>query len=143
GNISGPNGVVFDPVLKQVWAGDGDSTVKVIDTASNPARIIATISTGGQRRADELTVDPRDGLVLVGNNADRPTFVSLISTKPDHSVVAKIEMPDATDGIDQPVWVPETGMFYASVPVWKDDKNHGGLAVIDPKTAKLVKVIPI
>ena len=143
GNISGPNGVAFDPVQKQIWAGDGDSTVKVIDVVSNPAKVVATISTGGQRRADELTVDPRDGLVLVGNNADRPSFVSLISTKPDHPVVAKIEMPDATDGIDQPVWVPETGMFYASVPVWKEDKAHGGLAVIDPKTMKFTKLIPV
>ncbi len=143
GNISGPNGVAFDPMLKQLWAGDGDSTVKVIDVAATPPKVIATVSTGGQRRADELTVDPRDGLVLVGNNADRPSFVSLISTKPGHAVVAKIEMPDASDGIDQPVWAPETGMFYASVPVWKDDKSHGGLAVIDPKTLKLVKVIPI
>ena len=143
GNISGPNGVAFDPVQKQIWTGDGDSTVKVIDVSVTPAKIVATIQTGGQRRADELTVDPRDGLVLIGNNADKPTFVSLISTKPDHAVVAKIEMPDATDGIDQPVWVPETGMFYASVPVWKEDKNHGGLAVIDPKSLKFTKLIPI
>jgi hypothetical protein len=67
----------------------------------------------------------------------------LISTKPDHSVVAKIVMPDATDGIDQTTYVPETGMFYASVPVWKEEKNHGGLAVFDPKTLKFVKLIPI
>jgi DNA-binding beta-propeller fold protein YncE len=143
GNISGPNGVAFDPSLKQLWVGDGDSTVKVIDVASTPAKIVASISTGGQRRADELTIDPRDGLVLVGNNADRPSFVTVISTRPDHAVLAKIVMPDASDGIDQPTWLPETGLFYASVPVWKDDKNHGGLAVIDPKTLKFVKLIPI
>lgn len=143
GNLSGPNGVAFDPILKQLWVGDGDSTVKVIDVASTPARIIATVPTGGQRRADELTVDPQDGLVLVGNNAERPiTYVTLISTKPDHAIT-KIEMPEATDGIDQPTWIPETGMFYASVPVWKDEKNHGGLAVIDPKSRKMVKLIPI
>jgi hypothetical protein len=117
--------------------------VKVIDVASTPAKIIATISTGGQRRADELTLDPRDGLILVGNNSDKPSFVTLISTKPGHAVVAKIVMPDATDGIDQPTWLPETGLFYASVPVWKDDKSHGGLAVIDPKTLQFSKLIPI
>src|SRR5882672_3235621 len=143
GNMSGPNGLAFDREKHQLWVGDGDSTVKVIDVASNPAKIIATINTGGQRRADELTVDTKDGLVLIGNNADKPTFVSFISTKPDHSVVAKIEMPDATDGIDQPTYVPETGLFYASVPVWKEEKNHGGLAVFDPKTLKFVKLIPI
>jgi DNA-binding beta-propeller fold protein YncE len=142
-NMSGPNGLAFDPEKHQLWVGDGDSTVKVIDLAANPAKIIATINTGGQRRADELTVDTKDGLVLIGNNADKPTFVSFISTKPDHAVVAKIEMPDATDGIDQPTYVPETGLFYASVPVWKEEKNHGGLAVFDPKTLKFVKLIPL
>jgi DNA-binding beta-propeller fold protein YncE len=140
--MSGPNGVALDADKHQLWVGDGDSTVKVIDLTVNPAKLIATISTGGQRRADELTVDSKDGLVLIGNNADKPTFVSLISTK-DYKVVAKIEMPDATDGIDQPTYVPETGMFYASVPVWKEEKNHGGLAVIDPKTLKFVKLIPL
>ena len=142
-NMSGPNGLAFDPDKHQLWVGDGDSTVKVIDLNANPAKIVATIKTGGERRADELTLDPKDGLVLIGNNADRPTFVSLISTKPDHAVVAKIVMPDATDGIDQTTYVPETGLFYASVPVWKEEKNHGGLAVFDPKTLKFVKLIPI
>jgi sugar lactone lactonase YvrE len=142
-NISGPNGVAFDAEKKQLWVGDGDSTVKIVDIAANPAKIIATVNTGGQKRADELTVDTKDGLVLVGNNADRPTFVSFISTAADHRVVAKIEMPDATNGIDQPNFVPETGLFYASVPVWKDQKNHGGLAVFDPKTLKFLRLIPI
>ncbi len=141
--LSGPNGVAFDPQKKQLWAADGDSTVKVIDVAANPPKIIASINTGGQKRADELGIDTKDGLVLVGNNAEKPTYVTFISTKPDHAIVGKLEMPDASDGIDQPLYVPETGMFYASVPIWKEDKNHGGLAVIDPKTLKMVKLIPI
>ena len=57
--------------------------------------------------------------------------------------MAKIEMPDASDGIDQPLYVPETGLFYASVPIWKEDKKKGGLAVFDPKTLKMTKLIPI
>jgi DNA-binding beta-propeller fold protein YncE len=141
--LSGPNGLAFDPQKHELWAADGDSTVKVIDVAANPPKIVASISTGGQKRADELGIDTKDGLVLVGNNADKPSYVTFISTKPDHAIMAKIEMPDASDGIDQPLYVPETGMFYASVPIWKEDKNHGGLAVIDPKTLKMVKLIPI
>ena len=141
--LSGPNGLAFDPQKHELWAADGDSTVKVIDVAANPPKIVAVINTGGQKRADELGLDPKDGLVLVGNNADKPSYVTLISTKPDHAIVAKIEMPDASDGIDQPLYVEETGMFYASVPVWKEDKRHGGLAVFDPKTLKMVKLIPI
>jgi DNA-binding beta-propeller fold protein YncE len=141
--LSGPNGLAFDATQKQLWAADGDSTVKVIDVAADPPKIIASISTGGQRRADELGVDSQDGVVLVGNNADKPSFVTFISTKPDHAILAKIEMPDASDGIDQPLYVPQTGLFYASVPVWKEDKKKGGLAVFDPKTLKMTKLIPI
>ena len=107
--LSGPNGVAFDPQKKQLWAADGDSTVKVIDVAANPPKIVASISTGGQKRADELGIDTKDGLVLVGNNADQPSYITLISTKPDHAIMAKIEMPDASDGIDQPLYVEETG----------------------------------
>ncbi len=141
--LSGPNGVAFDPQKKQLWAADGDSTVKVIDVAANPPKIVASISTGGQKRADELGIDTRDGLVLVGNNAEKPSYVTFISTKPDHAIVGKLEMPDASDGIDQPLYVPQTGMFYASVPVLKEQKNHGGLAVFDPKTRKMTRLIPL
>jgi DNA-binding beta-propeller fold protein YncE len=142
-NISGPNGLAFDATKHELWVGDGDSTLKVIDVAANPPKVVAVVSTGGQKRADELAVDSKDGIVLVGNNADRPSFVTLVSTKPDHAILAKLEMPDASDGIDQPIYVAETGLFYASVPIWKEEKNHGGLAVIDPKTLKFVKLIPI
>ncbi len=141
--LSGPNGLAFDPQKKELWAADGDSTVKVIDVAANPPKIVASISTGGQKRADELGIDTKDGLVLVGNNADKPSYVTFISTKPDHTIMGKIEMPDASDGIDQPLYVAETGMFYASVPVLKEEKNHGGLAVFDPKTLKMTRLIPL
>jgi DNA-binding beta-propeller fold protein YncE len=140
--LSGPNGLAFDASRHELWAADGDSTVKVIDVAADPPKIVASINTGGQKRADELGVDPVDGVVLVGNNAEKPTYVTFISTK-DHSILGKLEMPDASDGIDQPLYVRETGMFYASVPIWKEQKTHGGLAVIDPKTFKMVKLIPI
>ena len=141
--LSGPNGLAFDPQKHELWAADGDSTVKVIDVAADPPKIVATISTGGQKRADELGIDTKDGVVLVGNNADKPSYVTFISTKPDHAILAKVEMPDASDGIDQPLYVPETGLFYASVPIWKEEKNHGGLAVLDPKTFKMLRLIPI
>jgi DNA-binding beta-propeller fold protein YncE len=141
--LSGPNGLAFDTEKRQLWAADGDSTVKVIDVTADPPKIIASINTGGEKRADELGVDSRDGLVLIGNNAEKPTYVTFVSTKPDHAVLAKVEMPDASDGIDQPLFVPQTGLFYASVPIWKEDKRHGGLAVFDPKTLKMTKLIPI
>ena len=50
-------------------------------------------------------------------------------------------MPDATDGIDQPLYVPQTGLFYSSVPDWKEDNKQGGVAVIDPKTMKMPRLV--
>src|SRR5262245_63271102 len=45
GNQSGPNGIALDPSRHELWVGDGDSTVKVIDVTANPAKLVATIST--------------------------------------------------------------------------------------------------
>jgi len=141
-SVSGPDGVVALPERKEVWAGDGDSTVKVIDVSVDPARLVATFSTGGKARVDEMAYDPKDGLVLAANNADKPAFVSLISTK-DRSVVAKVVIGEASDGIEQPAYVPETGLFYFSVPILSGDKTHGAVAVFDPQSMKVQKFIPV
>jgi len=143
GNMSGPNGVALDPTKKELWVGDGDSTAKVVDLKSNPPKIVDTIKLGGQKRADELGVDTKDGVVLVFNNADRPTFGTFISTKPGHKILGKLEIPDATDGVEQPQYVKQTGLFYMSVPAWKDDRNLGGVGIVDPKTMKLLRVATI
>src|SRR6516225_4222383 len=50
-NLSGPDGVVVVD-HKEVWAGDGDSRVKVIDLATGT--FVTTISTGGKFRVDEM-----------------------------------------------------------------------------------------
>jgi len=41
----GPSGVLVIPGLNQAWAGDGDSTIKVVDLQSQ--KVVDTISTGG------------------------------------------------------------------------------------------------
>ncbi|HYL34403.1 MAG TPA: hypothetical protein VEV17_00670, partial [Bryobacteraceae bacterium] len=61
--ISGPNGVVAIPLLNQLYVGDGDSTVKVVDLAAKA--VVATISTGGKCRADELAYDPQDHIIMI------------------------------------------------------------------------------
>jgi len=66
-----------------------------------------------------------------------------VSTKPGHKILGKIEFPDATDGVEQTQYVTQTGMFYSSVPEWKEDSNKGGVAIIDPKTMKLVEMVAI
>lgn len=144
-NVSGPDGVVIVD-HKQIWAGDGDSTMKIIDIASR--KIIDTISTGGKFRVDEMTWDSRDHLVAAANNADAPPFVTVFDTKTDQ-IVGKITFdgtngtPDATNGIEQPQWSSQTGMIYVSVPQVGSDPATGGLAVIDPHTLKVVTTFPV
>jgi DNA-binding beta-propeller fold protein YncE len=138
---SGPNGVVTANGGTEIWAGDGDSTVKVINAKT--MKIVDSISTGGKGRADEVGFDPKDQVFIVGNPADEPPFLTLISTKPGHKIIGKIVVERASDGIEQPQYYPGDGMFYVDVPELDKDKAKGALAVVDPKTAKLVKLLPV
>jgi DNA-binding beta-propeller fold protein YncE len=138
-NVSGPDGIVPVPRQQELWAGDGDSTVKVLDLRSRS--IVATISTGGGKRADELDYDEADDVILVTNPDDDPAFVTFISTK-TRTVLGKLTFPEATDGVEQPLWNPATKLFYLAVP---ETKTHPGgeIAVIDPKAMKVTTVFPV
>ena len=127
-NTSGPDGVVVTVSNKELWAGDGDSTVKVVDLVAN--KVVATISTGGKFRADEMAYDPKDNVLIAANNADDPPFATIFSVA-GRTVIKKITFPNATNGAEQPQYDPATGMFYLSVPATV--ANPGGeIAVIDP-----------
>jgi hypothetical protein len=151
-NTSGPDGVLIRD-HREIWVGDGDSTVKVFDVAgcdesSTPTHTIAT-GTSADNRADEMCYDPRNNLVMVANNAASPPFATLISTT-SYSVVAKITFdgtngaPKATNGIEQCQWNPRTSRFYITVPgVETPDNGHGVVAVISPHTKTVVKTIDI
>jgi YVTN family beta-propeller protein len=136
---SGPNGVLV--AGKEIWVGDGDSTVKVIDAKT--LKITDTIKTGGEARADELGYDPKDGIIAIANNADEPPFLTFISTKPGHKILGKLVMEHFTDGMEQTAYNPADGLFYTDVPELDKDKTKGALMVTDPKTAKVVKMIPV
>src|SRR5262245_53096565 len=152
--ISGPDGVLIRD-SREIWAGDGDSTVKVFDVAgcdgtTSPKQ---TIHTGveADKRADELCYDPVDQLILVANNAAEPPFATLISTLgPTYVPVARITFngtngaPKSTNGIEQCQWSPRTGLFYITVPGVKDpNTGEGVVAVISPQSQKVVNVFPI
>jgi hypothetical protein len=145
--LSGPDGVVVVG-HREVWAGDGDSTVKVIDIAT--FQVIASISTGGAFRVDEMAYDQRDHIIAVANNADTPPFVTLIDTD-TRQIIGKITFdgtngtPDATTtGIEQPQWSAATGLFYISVPqITPDDPAQGGVSVIDPQSQSVVATFPV
>jgi hypothetical protein len=60
-----------------------------------------------------------------------------------HKILGKLEIPEATNGIEQPQYVAQTGLFYASLPAWKDDRNMGGVAIFDPKNFRMLRVATI
>ena len=136
--------LVIQP-YNQLWAGDGDSTVKVIDLNTNRVDVISTF---GSARADEMAYDPGDRIVAVANNADDPPFISLISTQRPRRVLSRIAF-DAKlaagfgalsfpGGIEQPVWNAHNRRFYVSIPsIQFAAGTKGGIAVIDPRTTKV------
>jgi DNA-binding beta-propeller fold protein YncE len=141
--ISGPNGVVM--TAAELWAGDGDSTVKIFDRAS--LMIIAAIPTGGTTRLDEMESDPADRIFIGVNNSETPPFATLISEDKGHRVIGRVVFSEATDGAEQPAYNPADGLFYVSIPELAAapgrEAGKGGVAVIDPKSASLKKLIII
>jgi hypothetical protein len=138
-DTSGPDGVVL--AGDEVWAGDGDSTIKIIDVATR--KVVATLNTGGKTRLDETAYDPKDQVFIGVNNAEDPPFATVISTKPDRRIIGKVVFEKATDGAEQPQYNPNDGMFYMSIPELDKDAKKGAIAVIDPNTAKLVKMLQV
>jgi len=145
-DISGPDGVVTHG--RWLYAGDGDSTLKVFDLdAPDASALKQTLNTGGEARVDEMALTTDGELLLAANNADTPPFATLFGANGDrsHSSVVKITkitiddtaFPD-TPGIEQPAWDPKTKRFYVSVPVLGKPGGcgtatcDGGLMVIDP-----------
>jgi hypothetical protein len=135
----GPNGVVVTPDNK-VWAGDGFSTVQVIDLNLNPPQIVRSINTRGVNRADELAYDPVDHLIMVGNDRDRPPYETIISTD-DYTIRGEIVLRDAT-GVEQPVWDPQLHRFLLNVPNVADGSG-ARVAVLNPTALTIDAMFPV
>lgn len=138
GATTGPNGVMTARGSTEAWAGDGDSTVKVIDLASG--KIVDSIATGGKNRIGELAEDPKNEVVIAANPDDEPPFLTLISTKPGHKILAKIAIPEASAAIERSAYYAPSGHFFTVVPAIDKAKSTGGLAEVDPAKASLVKL---
>lgn len=138
-NKSGPDGVLAAGT--EAWVGDGDSTIKVVDLKT--MKVVDTIKTGGSTRLDEMSYDPKNMIFIGVNNAEEPPFATLISMKAGHQVIAKVPFPDATDGAEQPDFNAADGMFYISIPELKKEETKGGVAVVDPKSGKIVKMLEV
>jgi hypothetical protein len=131
-SISGPNGVVAIPQLNQLYVGDGDSTVKVVDLTAKA--IVAVIPTGGKCRADELGYDPLDHIIMIANPNDNPPFVTFISAD-TQQVVGTYVYQGRVGGLEQPVWNRLTKRFYLTVPA--TSSIPGSVDVFNPTTFQL------
>ena len=131
-----PNGVVTDD-LGHVWAGDGDANI--IEAEDKPGTtIIRSIPTNGKGRIDELAYDPKDRILMAENDGDSPPYIVFISVT-NGSVLGRYVYPKEQDGMEQPAWVPETGLFYQNVP---GEMNR--LDVFDPhQLSNPVKSFPV
>jgi len=146
-DISGPDGVVTHG--RWLYAGDGDSTLKVFDLDGADAPAQPALKTGGKFRVDEMALTTDGELLLTVNNADDPPFATLFAANGDrnhssvrelsHITIDPVLFPD-TPGIEQPAWDPKTKRFYVSVPNLGKAEGcgtgacDGGLMVIDPDT---------
>ena len=153
---SGPAGVASHG--RWLYAGDGDSTLHVIDLDSPPAsETMQVLSTGGSSRVDEMALTTDGELLIAANNADDPSFLTLFSANGDSAVstvtsIMKIKVDPAILptgfglGIEQPAWDPRTKRFYTSIPTIANNPSgcnygqlagpitcSGGLLVTDPK----------
>jgi len=146
-DTAGPNGLLTVN-HRQIWAGDGvnatdgtQSSVKVIDLLTR--QIVDTIVIpNGHARADEMAFDPVDQVLLVANDADSPPFITFISTRPGHRILKQISFPEATNGIEQSQWSPETGLFYLNLPEVAPNgpaTGEGQVVVFDPRRLAIVR----
>ena len=121
---NGPTGVLPIPQQRLLWAGDGNSTIKVINLDRN--EIVNVINTGGKNRADEMALDPKDHLLIIGNPSEPAVnFLTVINTD-TQLIQGTINYPNST-GLEQPVWDPTAKRFY--VPI---DGTISEVDVIDP-----------
>src|SRR5207245_3535835 len=77
-DCAGPNAVVG--AFPWLFVTDAPSRVLTFDLRTSPPTTVSEVFTkaGEPTRADELAYDPRDGLLLVINNASDPPFGTLI-----------------------------------------------------------------
>ena len=147
---SGPNGVVV--AGHWLFVTDANSRVVSIDLRSDQVVAGGDVSTGGVLRADELAYDPRDGILLVVNNADDPPFATLIAVDRSTGRLTlgktitqnKANGVDATNGAEQPVWDPGTGKFYLSIPELGGPGGSGPVGAvvrIDPRSQGAVEKV--
>lgn len=137
-DVSGPDGLLLLSDRDELYVGDGDGSIKVIDLLSNT--IVANISTGSKKRADEMAYDPKSGLMVVTSPAEDTPEVTVISVR-NRTVLGHVTFANAS-GLEQPAFNTVDGRFYISVP--SNGMYPGGdIAVLDIPSMSVFKNLPV
>jgi hypothetical protein len=162
GNVSLGNGLVA--------AGDGNSTLKIVNVSSISSSVVASIpvpnpytgpnlppnicqgttgaTTGtptvgaGNFRVDEMAYDPSDNVIAAMSDNACPAFITFFQGTAPYSILGAVALTTANAGAEQTVWDPAEGLFVSNIP--GTTTNPGGeLDRFSPKTFKLVSVTPM
>jgi hypothetical protein len=154
-STSGPDGVTSHG--RWLYAGDGNSTLKVFDLLAPTASALKqSVFTGGKTRVDEMALTADGKLLLAVNNAEDPPYGTLFAANGDGAasnvtIITKVTIdpsiipPGFGLGFEQSTWDPQTQRFYASLPTIANNPSgcnygqltgpitcSGGMVVIDP-----------
>jgi hypothetical protein len=151
-DCAGPNGVVA--AFPWLFVTDAGSRVVTIDLRNGATVADVVTRAGDPTRADELAYDPRDGLLLVINNvqfAGHPPYATLIKVNKATGALTvgtstdldTLHGVDAQNGAEQPVWDPDTGRFYLSIPQIGPNVADGGVVRINPTTGVIEATYPV
>jgi hypothetical protein len=136
-NTSGADGVltVTSGGVTTLYAGDGNSTLKVFNVTTTAttasATLVTSIATGSAslNRVDEMAFSPQSNQVLAANNAATPAFGNLFSTTNGHTPVTLIGSPSATPPTNQIIIPAALGGIPAGgleQPAWNRKPQHWG-----------------
>jgi len=125
---SGPNGVVVAKNVNKLFAALNDSTVAIIDITPGADKVVAKLSTGGKKRADEMDYDPKDKKVYVANSDDGIVTVIDATT---NAIVKKFD--NVGDALEQPRYNSADGMMYMT------SSGQNAIFQFDPTKDVLVK----
>src|SRR6059036_247015 len=125
---SGPNGVVVAKNVNKLFVTLNDSNVAIIDATPGSEKVLAKVSTGGKKRADEIDYDAKDKKIYAANSDDGIVTVIDATT---NAVLKKFE--NLGDALEQPRYDTADGMMYLT----SSDQN--AIFQFDPTKDVLVK----
>ena len=125
---SGPNGVVVAKNVNKLFVTLNDSNVAIIDATPGSEKVLAKVSTGGKKRADEIDYDAKDKKIYAANSDDGIVTVIDATT---NAVLKKFE--NLGDALEQPRYDTADGMMYLT----SSDQN--AIFQFDPTKDVMVK----